>query len=105
MSKLTRKTTDAPKFYRDLGKEAVESYLRRKARKEPTGHFSRKLGKYTYVFWNVGYDEAGNEFPMKPAIDAMIRRLVHVAMLHGIAEPEESRSLRIRSINKPGTMV
>ena len=104
MNKTRKKTVAVPKFYRDLGKEAVESYLRRKARKEPTGHFSRKVGNYTYVFWNVGYDEVGNEIPMKPTIDSMIQKLRNYAYLHGV-KLSQSRSLFIRSINKPGTLV
>ena len=91
-----------PKFYRDLGKEAVESYLRRKSRKEPTGHFSRTLGKIKYVFWNTGYDEAGNEFPMRPKIDARIRKMQQFATRVGlVTDFLVSRSLSIMSINKP----
>lgn len=101
MSNTRKKTVAVPKFYRDLGKEAVESYLRRKARKEPTGHFSRTLGKYTYVFWNVGYDEAGNDFPMQPKIDAHIRKMQQFAAEHGVTDFPVSRSLSIMSINKP----
>ena len=86
MSKTRKKTVAVPKFYRDLGKEAVESYLRRKARKEPTGHFSRTLGKFKYVFWNTGYDEVGNEVPMRPRIDALIRKMQHVAAEHGVTD-------------------
>ena len=101
MSKTRKKTFVVPKFYRDLGKEAVESYLRRKARKEPTGHFGRTLGKYKYVFWNTGYDDAGNDFPMQPRIDALIRKMQHVAAEHGVTDFPVSRSLSIMSINKP----
>lgn len=90
-----------PKFYRELGKEAVESYLRRKARKEPTGHFSRTLGKYTYVFWNTGYDEVGNEFPMRPKIDACIRKMQQFAEERGVTDFPVLHSLSILSINKP----
>ena len=103
MSKTRKKTVDVPKFYRDLGKEAVESYIRRKARKEPTGHFSRTLGKYKYIFWNTGYDEAGNDFPMQPRIDALIRKMQHVAAEHGVTVYPVSRSLTFMSINKPLT--
>lgn len=101
MRKTMKNTVVVPKFYLDLGKEAVESYLRKKARKEPTGHFSRTLGKYKYVFWNVGHDEYGNDFPMPPKIDAFIRKLQHVAAEHGVTEFPVSRSLSIMSINKP----
>lgn len=90
-----------PKFYRDLGKESVESYLRRKARKEPTGHFGRTLGKYKYVFWNTGYDEAGNDYPMQPRIDALIRKMQYFAAKHGVTDVPVSLSLSMLSINKP----
>ena len=103
MSKTRKNTVAVPKFYRDLGNEAVESYLRRKSRKEPTGHFSRTLGKYKYVFWNVEYDEAGNDFPMQPIIDSLIRKMQHVAAEHVVTDFPVSRSLSIRSINKPWT--
>ncbi len=100
-----KKTVAVPKFYRDLGKEAVESYLRRKSRKKPTGHFSRTLGKYNYVFWNVGYDEAGNDFPMQSKIDAQIKKLQHVAEEYGVTDLPASHSLSFMSINKPLTPV
>ena len=100
-----KKTVAVPKFYKDLGKEAVESYLRRKSRKKPTGHFSRTLGKYNYVFWNVGYDEAGNDFPMPPRIDALIKKLQHVAEEYGVTDFPASHSLSFMSINKPLTLV
>jgi hypothetical protein len=103
MNKSMKKTVAVPKFYRDLGEEAVESYLRRKARKEPTGHFSRTLGKYKYEFWNTGRDEAGNDFPMQPKIDAHIRKMQHFAAEHGVTDFPVSRSLSIMSINKPWT--
>lgn len=101
MSKTRKKTFVVPKFYRDLGKEAVESYLRRKARKEPTGHFGRTLGKYKYVFWNTGYDEAGNDYPMQPRIDALIRKMQYFAAKHGVTDFPVSLSLSMLSINKP----
>lgn len=101
MSKTRKKTFVVPKFYRDLGKEAVESYLRRKARKETTGHFGRTLGKYKYVFWNTGYDEAGNDYPMQPRIDALIRKLQYFAAKHGVTDFPVSLSLSILSIHKP----
>ena len=102
MSKTRKKTVAVPKFYRDLGEEAVESYLRRKARKDPTGHFSRTLGKYKYVFWNTGYDEAGNDFPMQPRIDALIRKMQNFAAEVGlVTDFLVSRRLSIMSINKP----
>lgn len=101
MSKNRKKTLAVPKFYRDLGQEAVESYLHRKARKEPTGHFSRTLGKYKYVFWNTGYDEAGNDFPMQPKIDAQIKKLQHAAEEYGVTDFPVSHSLSIVSISKP----
>jgi len=101
MSKTRKKTVAVPKFYRDLGQEAVESYLRRKSRKEPTGHFSRTLGKYTYVFWNVGYDEAGNDFPMQPKIDVQIKKLQHAVEEYEVTDFPISRSLSIVSLNKP----
>jgi hypothetical protein len=101
MSNTRKKTVAVPKFYRDLGNEAVVSYLRRKSRKEPTGHFSRTLGKYKYVFWNTGYDEAGNDFPMHPRIDALIGKIQHVAAEHGVTNCPVSRSLSMMSINKP----
>ena len=103
MSKTRKNTVAVPKFYRDLGQEAVESYLRRKARKEPTGHFSRTLGKYKYVFWNTGYDEAGNDYPMQSRIDALIRKMQYFAAKHGVTDFPASLSLSIRSINKPCT--
>lgn len=102
MSKTRKKTVAVPKFYRDLGNEAVVSYLRRKARKEPTGHFSRTLGKYKYVCWNTGYDEAGNDFPMQPRIDAIIRKMQNFAADVGLdTDFLVSRRLSIMSINKP----
>jgi hypothetical protein len=101
MSKTRKKTFVVPKFYRDLGKEAVESYLRRKARKEPTGHFGRTLWKYKYVFWNTGYDEAGNDYPMQPRIDALIRKMQYFAAKHGVTDFPVSLSLSMLSINKP----
>lgn len=101
MSKTRKKTVAVPKFYRDLGKEAVESYLRRKARKEPTGHFGRTLGKYKYVFWNTGYDEAGNGYPMQPRIDALIRKMQYFAAKHGVTDFPVLLSLSMLSINKP----
>lgn len=101
MSKTKKNTVAVPKFYRDLGEEAVESYLRRKARKESTGHFTRTLGKYKYVFWNVGYDEAGNDFPMQYKIDAHIRKLQHFAEERGVTDFPVLLSLSIVSINKP----
>ena len=105
MCKAMKKTVAVPKFYKDLGKEAVESYLRRKSRKKPTGHFGRTLGKYNYVFWNVGYDEAGNDFPMQPRIDALIKKLQHVAEKYGVNDLPASHSLSFMSINKPLTAV
>jgi hypothetical protein len=101
MNKSMKKTVAVPKFYRDLGEEAVESYLRRKSMKEPTGHFSRTLGKYKYVFWNVGYDEAGNVFTMQPKIDAHIRKMQHFAAERGVTDFPVSCWLSIMSINKP----
>lgn len=101
IKKSAKRKIAVPKFYRDLGKEAVESYLRRKAGKAPTGHFSRTLGKYRYVFWNTGRDEAGNDFQMQPVVDALIRKIQHVAAEHGVTDFPLSRSLSIRSINKP----
>ena len=101
MSKTRKKTVAVPKFYRDLGKEAVESYLRRKSRKEPTGHFSRTLGKIKYVFWNTGYDEAGNDFPMQPRIDAIIRKIQHFTSERGETVWRVSLDLSFMSINKP----
>lgn len=101
MSKSIKKTVAVPKFYRDLGEEAVESYLRRKSSKEPTGHFSRTLGKYKYVFWNTGRDEAGNDFQMQPVVDSLIKKIQHVAAEHGVTDFPVSRGLSIRSINKP----
>ncbi len=91
-----------PKFYRDLGEAAVESYLLRKSRKEPTGHFSRTLGKIKYVFWNIGYDEVGNDVPMQPRIDALIRKMQNFAANVELdTDFLVSRRLSMMSINKP----
>ena len=101
MSNTRKKTVAVPKFYRDLGKEAVESYLRRKSRKEPTGHFSRTLGKIKYVFWNTGYDEVGNDVPMQPSVDALIRKMQNFDAERGVTDFPVSRRLAMMSINKP----
>ena len=102
MNKNRKKTVAVPKFYRELGKEAVESYLRRKSRKEPTGHFSRTLGKIKYVFWNTGYDEVGNDVPMQPRVDALIRKMQNFAADVGLDTGFlVSRRLSVMSINKP----
>ena len=102
MSKTKKKTVAVPKFYRDLGKDAVTAYRLRKTCKHSTKHFSRIYGNVKYVFWETGYDEWCHPFPMQPYVDRLIKKMEKVALDRGITTVPVSKSLSVMSINKPG---
>jgi len=95
------KLPGVPRFYRELGKYAVESYIRRKNAGSPTGHFSVRMEKLTYVFWKVGYDEYGNPVCMRLKVERAIRKFKRQLESCGVKDIPGSAELYYMSINKP----
>lgn len=90
-----------PRFYRELGKYATESYIRRKNAGSPTGHFSVRMGKLAYVFWKVGYDAYGNPVSMRPKVELAMRKFKRQLASCGVKDMPGSADLYYMSINKP----
>lgn len=103
MSNTRQTEYAAPKFYRELGADAVESYFRRKSCGLPTNHFTRIVGKTKYAFWKLAFNKAGKLVDQESDVDAIIKKVAIYAEKNGITEISVLKGLSLRSLNKPRT--
>ena len=101
MNTKTRNRRNVPRFYKELGKTAVQAYLRRKAAGMSTRHFSLIYGTTKYVFWTIGYDGYGNQIQMRTSVDRIMRRISRYCEKTGATPGNSSQGLYYLSFNKP----
>lgn len=84
-----------PKFYKELGPEAVMAYLRCKQRKLSTKHWTLMFGKTKLVFWSVPIPVA--------TVDNYLKKLTVYLADTGKELPDDPKDWQLEkwSINKP----
>ena len=93
-----KKAIKIPAFYKALGKEACNAYLRRIEHKRSTAHWHLDFGGIRFWFWRIWEDESGRKFDSKLRVAAFLRLgkednniSRHNLWYHSFNKPEEAK--------------
>lgn len=96
-----KKAIKTPAFYKALGKEACDAYLRRVERKRSTAHWHLDYDGIRFWFWRIWEDESGRTFDSRIRVAALIRlgqqagvTVRHNLWYHSFNKPVKAEELK-----------